>query len=87
MLDPDEQQVTTQLLIYLLPACNSDTFHRLLEFLYTVAHHAHDQQTKDGQEVRAKSTKNISLMLVRIYLKVISLKNVSFDSTLLSENQ
>uniref|UniRef100_A0A3B3ZGF0 Rho-GAP domain-containing protein n=1 Tax=Periophthalmus magnuspinnatus TaxID=409849 RepID=A0A3B3ZGF0_9GOBI len=53
LLEPDEQQNVTQLLIYLLPACNSDTLHRLLEFLFTVADHAHDQQGKDGQEVRA----------------------------------
>lgn len=51
MLDSYEQQSVVQLLIYLLPACNSDTLHRLLEFLSTVADHAHDQQDKDGQEV------------------------------------
>ncbi|XP_054629127.1 rho GTPase-activating protein 6-like isoform X2 [Dunckerocampus dactyliophorus] len=51
LLDPDEQQIVTQLLVYLLPACNSDTLHRLLEFLSTVADHAHDRQGKDGQEV------------------------------------
>ncbi|KAK7893397.1 hypothetical protein WMY93_022549 [Mugilogobius chulae] len=51
LLEPDEQQNVTQLLIYLLPACNSDTLHRLLEFLSTVADHAHDQQDKDGQEI------------------------------------
>lgn len=52
VLELDEQQNVTQLLIYLLPACNSNTLHRLLEFLSTVAAHANDQQTKDGQEVR-----------------------------------
>lgn len=51
VLDADEQQHVTQLLIYLLPACNSDTLHRLLEFLSTVTDHAHDKQDKDGQEV------------------------------------
>lgn len=51
MLDADEQQHVTQLLIYLLPACNSDTLHRLLEFLSTVTDHAHDKLDKDGQEV------------------------------------
>ncbi|KAG7258638.1 hypothetical protein CRUP_021980 [Coryphaenoides rupestris] len=50
LLDPDEKQTVTQLLVYLLPACNSDTLHRLLEFLSTVADHAHDQLDKDGQE-------------------------------------
>lgn len=56
MLDSDEQQSVIQLLIYLLPACNSDTLHRLLEFLSIVADHAHDQQDKDGQEVSAEPT-------------------------------
>lgn len=51
VLDADEQQHVTQLLIYLLPACNSDTLHRLLEFLSTVTDHAHDKLDKDGQEV------------------------------------
>lgn len=51
MLDSDEQQNVTQLLVYLLPACNSDTLHRLLEFLSTVTDHAHDRQDKDGHEV------------------------------------
>lgn len=54
MLDPDEQQNVTQLLVYLLPACNSDTLHRLLEFLSTVTDHAHDRLNKDGQEVSRK---------------------------------
>lgn len=53
VLDPDEQQNVTQLLVYLLPACNSDTLHRLLEFLSTVTDHAHDRLDKDGQEVSA----------------------------------
>uniref|UniRef100_A0A3Q3E9N6 Rho GTPase activating protein 6 n=1 Tax=Labrus bergylta TaxID=56723 RepID=A0A3Q3E9N6_9LABR len=33
------QPILTQLLVYLLPACNSDTLHRLLEFLSTVTDH------------------------------------------------
>lgn len=51
VLDPEDQQICTQLLVYLLPACNSDTLHRLLDFLSTVAHHAQDTHDKDGQEV------------------------------------
>lgn len=54
VLDSDEQQNVTQLLVYLLPACNSDTLHRLLEFLSTVTDHAHDRLDKDGQEVSAR---------------------------------
>ncbi len=53
MLDSDEQHNVTQLLVYLLPACNSDTLYRLLEFLSTVTDHAHNRQDKDGQEVSA----------------------------------
>uniref|UniRef100_A0A4W5R4Y4 Rho GTPase activating protein 6 n=1 Tax=Hucho hucho TaxID=62062 RepID=A0A4W5R4Y4_9TELE len=50
LLDCEEQRSATQLLVYLLPACNSDTLHRLLQFLSTVANHAHDSQDKDGQK-------------------------------------
>ena len=67
VLDPDEQQHVAQLLVYLLPACNSDTFHRLMDFLSTVAAHAHDRQDKDAQEVRAK-----------VYQQEIKLKKKSF---------
>lgn len=73
MLDTDEQHIATQLLIYLLPACNSDTFHRLLEFLHTVADHAHDRQSKDGQEVRAEHKNNAS--------KYFNIAAVSADKT------
>lgn len=51
-LEPEEQQSVTQLLIYLLPACNSDTLYRLLEFLSNVADHANDRHDKEGEEVR-----------------------------------
>ncbi|CAB1327902.1 unnamed protein product, partial [Coregonus sp. 'balchen'] len=53
LLDCEEQQSATQLLVYLLPACNSDTLHRLLQFLSTVANHAHNSQDKDGQEQKS----------------------------------
>ncbi|KAJ0009285.1 hypothetical protein NQD34_000987, partial [Periophthalmus magnuspinnatus] len=64
VLEPDEQQNVTQLLIYLLPACNSDTLHRLLEFLFTVADHAHDQQGKDGQEVTGNKMTSLNLATI-----------------------
>ena len=32
VLEPEEQLGTLQLLIYLLPPCNCDTLHRLLQF-------------------------------------------------------
>ena len=54
MLEPEEQLGTLQLLIYLLPPCNCDTLHRLLQFLSIVARHAEDNVSKDGQEVRPR---------------------------------
>ncbi|ETE61328.1 Rho GTPase-activating protein 6, partial [Ophiophagus hannah] len=36
LMDPHEQLNTLQLLIYLLPPCNCDTLHRLLQFLATI---------------------------------------------------
>lgn len=51
LLEPEEQLGTLQLLIYLLPPCNCDTLHRLLQFLSMVARHASDNVSKDGQEV------------------------------------
>ncbi|XP_055360428.1 rho GTPase-activating protein 6-like isoform X2 [Betta splendens] len=64
LLDPDEQQSVTQLLVYLLPACNSDTLHRLLEFLSTVADCAHDRQDKDGQEITGNKMTSLNLATI-----------------------
>uniref|UniRef100_A0A3Q4H5J7 Rho GTPase activating protein 6 n=1 Tax=Neolamprologus brichardi TaxID=32507 RepID=A0A3Q4H5J7_NEOBR len=64
LLDSYEQQSVVQLLIYLLPACNSDTLHRLLEFLSTVADHAHDQQDKDGQEITGNKMTALNLATI-----------------------
>ncbi|XP_029941932.1 rho GTPase-activating protein 6 isoform X2 [Salarias fasciatus] len=64
LLDSDEQQSVTQLLIYLLPACNSDTLHRLLEFLSNVADHAHDQQDKEGQEMTGNKMTSLNLATI-----------------------
>ncbi|XP_071321074.1 rho GTPase-activating protein 6-like isoform X1 [Trachinotus anak] len=64
LLDPDEQQNVAQLLVYLLPACNSDTLHRLLEFLSTVADHAHDRQDKDGHEVTGNKMTSLNLATI-----------------------
>lgn len=63
MLDPEDQQLVTQLLVYLLPPCNSDTLQRLLEFLHTVAQHAQNGYDKDGQEVRRRPN-----VVINIYL-------------------
>ncbi|XP_076008575.1 rho GTPase-activating protein 6-like isoform X2 [Genypterus blacodes] len=64
LLDSDEQQSVTQLLLYLLPACNSDTLHRLLEFLSTVADHAHDRQEKEGQEMTGNKMTSLNLATI-----------------------
>lgn len=64
LMDSDEQQSVTQLLVYLLPACNSDTLHRLLEFLSTVTDHAHDQQDKDGQEITGNKMTSLNLATI-----------------------
>ncbi|XP_074483385.1 rho GTPase-activating protein 6-like isoform X1 [Sebastes fasciatus] len=64
LLDSDEQQSVTQLLVYLLPACNSDTLHRLLEFLYTVTDHAHDRQDKVGEEITGNKMTSLNLATI-----------------------
>ncbi|XP_049609625.1 rho GTPase-activating protein 6 isoform X1 [Syngnathus scovelli] len=64
LLDPDEQQSVMQLLVYLLPASNSDTLHRLLEFLSTVADHAHDRQDKDKQEITGNKMTSLNLATI-----------------------
>lgn len=51
MLDHSEQERALQLLTFLLPACNSDTLHRLLCLLSTVAAHAEDSLDSTGREV------------------------------------
>uniref|UniRef100_UPI0037E7BFF7 rho GTPase-activating protein 6-like isoform X1 n=1 Tax=Semicossyphus pulcher TaxID=241346 RepID=UPI0037E7BFF7 len=64
LLDHDEQQIVSQLLVYLLPACNSDTLHRLLEFLSTVTDHAQDRQDKDGQEITGNKMTSLNLATI-----------------------
>ncbi|XP_062865479.1 rho GTPase-activating protein 6 isoform X2 [Trichomycterus rosablanca] len=64
LLDSEDQQIVTQLLVYLLPPCNSDTLHRLLEFLHTVAQHAHNSYDKEGQEVTGNKMTSINLATI-----------------------
>lgn len=52
MLDYSDQESALQLLIFLLPPCNSDTLQRLLCLLSTVAAHAEDSLDNGGQEVK-----------------------------------
>lgn len=46
-----DQERALQLLIFLLPPCNSDTLQRLLRMLSTVAAHADGSVDCDGQKV------------------------------------
>ncbi|XP_036396064.1 rho GTPase-activating protein 6-like isoform X2 [Megalops cyprinoides] len=64
LLDREEQQAPIQLLIYLLPPCNSDTLHRLLEFLSTVANHAHDTHDTNGQEITGNKMTSLNLATI-----------------------
>ncbi|KAK1347061.1 hypothetical protein QTO34_000924 [Cnephaeus nilssonii] len=64
MLEPEEQLGTLQLLIYLLPPCNCDTLHRLLQFLSIVARHANDNISKDGQEVTGNKMTSLNLATI-----------------------
>lgn len=50
-MDTEEQHSFLQLLIYLLPPCNCDTLHRLLQFLSKVASYAQNYTGPDGQEI------------------------------------
>ncbi|XP_069319588.1 rho GTPase-activating protein 6 [Eulemur rufifrons] len=63
LLEPEEQLGTLQLLIYLLPPCNCDTLHRLLQFLSIVARHA-DDVSKDGQEVTGNKMTSLNLATI-----------------------
>ncbi|XP_061082179.1 rho GTPase-activating protein 6 isoform X2 [Conger conger] len=64
LLDHEEQQASIQLLIYLLPPSNSDTLHRLLDFLFTVAAHANDAHDRDGQEVTGNKMTSLNLATI-----------------------
>ncbi|KAI5146819.1 Rho Gtpase-Activating Protein 6 [Manis pentadactyla] len=64
LLEPEEQLGTLQLLIYLLPPCNCDTLHRLLQFLSMVARHASDNVSKDGQEITGNKMTSLNLATI-----------------------
>ncbi|XP_063809562.1 rho GTPase-activating protein 6 isoform X1 [Pseudophryne corroboree] len=64
MLEPEDQLAALQLLIYLLPPCNCDTLHRLLQFLSTVASHADDTVDKDGQEITGNKMTSLNLATI-----------------------
>ncbi|XP_066434086.1 rho GTPase-activating protein 6 isoform X2 [Eleutherodactylus coqui] len=64
MLDLEDQLTALQLLIYLLPPCNCDTLHRLLQFLSTVASHAEDAIDKEGQEINGNKMTSLNLATI-----------------------
>ncbi|XP_021104774.1 rho GTPase-activating protein 6 isoform X2 [Heterocephalus glaber] len=64
LLEPEEQLGTLKLLIYLLPSCNCDTLHRLLQFLSIVASHADDSVGEDGQEVTGNKMTSLNLATI-----------------------
>uniref|UniRef100_A0AAQ5Z7B7 Rho-GAP domain-containing protein n=1 Tax=Amphiprion ocellaris TaxID=80972 RepID=A0AAQ5Z7B7_AMPOC len=64
MLDYSDQESAIQLLIYLLPPCNSDTLQRLLGLLSTVSAHAEDSLDNDGQEITGNKMTSLNLATV-----------------------
>lgn len=53
VLNFSEQDSAIQLLVFMLPPCNSDTLQRLLGLLSTVSAHAEDSLDSEGQKVEA----------------------------------
>ncbi|XP_061483083.1 rho GTPase-activating protein 6 isoform X2 [Rhineura floridana] len=64
LLEPHEQLNALQLLIYLLPPCNCDTLHRLLQFLATVASHAEDKIDQDSQDIPGNKMTSLNLATI-----------------------
>ncbi|XP_074515268.1 rho GTPase-activating protein 6 [Sebastes fasciatus] len=64
LLDYSEQESAIQLLIFLLPPCNSDTLQRLLCLLSTVAAHAEDSLDIDGQEITGNKMTPLNLATI-----------------------
>ncbi|XP_072541415.1 rho GTPase-activating protein 6-like isoform X2 [Salminus brasiliensis] len=63
-LDATEQTAVLQLLICLLPACNSDTLQRLLHFLSTVANHSEDSRNSRGEKVPGNKMTALNLATI-----------------------
>ncbi|XP_034416732.1 rho GTPase-activating protein 6-like [Cyclopterus lumpus] len=64
LLDNSDQESAIQLLIFLLPPCNSDTLQRLLCLLSTVAAHAEDRLDSDGQEITGNKMTSLNLATI-----------------------
>ncbi|CAL8268242.1 unnamed protein product [Lota lota] len=63
-LDNSDQVSALQLLIFLLPPCNSDTLQRLLHFLSNVASHADDRLASDGAEIKGNKMTPLNLATI-----------------------
>lgn len=63
-LNGTERHAALQLLICLLPACNSDTLQCLLHFLSKVANHAEDSRDGDGHEVIGNKMTSLNLATI-----------------------
>ncbi|XP_067300820.1 rho GTPase-activating protein 6 isoform X2 [Pseudorasbora parva] len=63
-LEKPHQHTALQLLICLLPACNSDTLQCLLHFLSEVANHAQDSRDADGKEVVGNKMTSLNLATI-----------------------
>nr|XP_055071290.1 rho GTPase-activating protein 6 [Misgurnus anguillicaudatus] len=63
-LNRTERHAAMQLLICLLPACNSDTLQCLLHFLSKVTDHAEDSRDSDGHEVIGNKMTSLNLATI-----------------------
>ncbi|KAM6978548.1 rho GTPase-activating protein 6 isoform 1-T1 [Tautogolabrus adspersus] len=64
LLDDSDQESAIQLLIFLLPPCNSDTLQRLLCLLSTVAAHAEDSLNHKGHEITGNKMTSLNLATI-----------------------
>nr|XP_020452211.1 rho GTPase-activating protein 6-like isoform X2 [Monopterus albus] len=64
LLDYKDQESAIQLLIFLLPPCNSDTLQRLLCLLSTVAAHAEDSLDNEGQKITGNKMTSLNLATI-----------------------
>uniref|UniRef100_A0AAV2K3B4 Rho-GAP domain-containing protein n=1 Tax=Knipowitschia caucasica TaxID=637954 RepID=A0AAV2K3B4_KNICA len=64
MLDLSDQDRIIQLLLFLLPPCNSDTLQRLLCLLSTVTKHSKDAVDKEGHEVTGNKMTSLNLATI-----------------------
>ncbi|XP_070400095.1 rho GTPase-activating protein 6 isoform X3 [Nothobranchius furzeri] len=64
LLDNSSQQSAIQLLVLLLPPCNSDTLQRLLCLLSTVSKHAEDSTDSEGLQIQGNKMTSRNLATI-----------------------